>query len=212
MTFTRISSRFLAALLIVTLCGVPATVQAWQQPTGGETQSAPAPTPVPAEPVPGTGTESQPATLPPTQEPAPAPTQQGGAQPQTGTTVDPSQGPLEPAPSDAAPEALPSAETPGTAPGEQPTQEEETVVEQLPDKPVPQKPADPLGAATAQTGRTAGGAASKPAGTAIAPAKQRQVRSLLIKIGAIAGAGLALGTVYMLTRKTPGSPPVAAAR
>jgi hypothetical protein len=209
MTFIRFSNRILAALLMVALCGIPATVQAWQQPTGGETQGAPAPTPAPAEPVPGTGTDSQPATPPPTQEPAPAPTQQRG-QPQTGTTVDPSQGPLEPAPSDAAPEALPSAETPGTTPGEQPAQEEETVVQQLPEKPTPQKPADPLGAATAQTGRTAGGAASKPAGTAIAPAKQRQVRSLLIKIGAIAGAGIALGTVYMLTRKTPGSPPAAA--
>jgi hypothetical protein len=211
MTLIRFSNRVLAALLIVGLCGVPATVQAWQQPTRGETQGAPAPTPAPAEPVPGTGTDSQPATPPPTQETAPAPTQQGG-QPHTGTTVDPSQGPLEPAPSDAAPEALPSAEMPGTTPGEQPVQEDETVVEQLPEKPTPQKPADPLGAATAQTGRTAGGAASKPAGTAIAPAKQRQVRSLLIKIGAIAGAGIALGTVYMLTRKTPGSPPGAAVR
>ncbi len=65
----------------------------------------------------------------------------------------------------------------------------------------------PAGAAAAQAGQTAGGAASKPAGTAIAPAKQRQVRSLLIKIGAIAGAGLALGTVYALTRATGSKPP-----
>ena len=37
----------------------------------------------------------------------------------------------------------------------------------------------PVGAAAAEKGVTAGGAASKPAGNAIAPAKQRQVRSLL---------------------------------
>lgn len=207
MRFTRLSSRFLTVLLIFALCGVPATVQAWQQPTGGETQGTPAPTPVPATPVPGTGAETQPATPAPTENTTPAtPAQQGTAPSQSGTTVDPSQGPLEPAPSDAAPEALPSAETPAAAAEQQPAQEE-TVVDQLPEKPTPQKPADPLGAATAQTGRTAGGAASKPAGTAIAPAKQRQVRSLLIRLGAIAGAGLAVGTVYMLTRKTPGTPP-----
>ena len=66
---------------------------------------------------------------------------------------------------------------------------------------------EPEGTAAARAARTIGGPASKPAGSAIAPAKQRQVRSLLIKIGAIAGAGLALGTVYALTRGTPSKPP-----
>ena len=71
----------------------------------------------------------------------------------------------------------------------------------------PQKPAEPTGTAAAQKGRTAGGAASQPAGTAIAPAKQRQVRSLLIKLGLIAGAGIAFGTVYALSRQTSSVPP-----
>src|SRR5581483_5434225 len=53
---------------------------------------------------------------------------------------------------------------------------------------------EPAGAAAAQAGPTAGGAASRPAGMAIAPAKQHQSRSLLIKIGAIAGGAIALGT------------------
>jgi hypothetical protein len=65
----------------------------------------------------------------------------------------------------------------------------------------------PEGTATARSARTLGGPASKPAGSAIAPAKQKQTRSLLIKLGAIAGAGLAIGTVYALTRGTPSRPP-----
>lgn len=73
--------------------------------------------------------------------------------------------------------------------------------------PQAQQPNQPEGTAAARAARTIGGPASKPAGSAIAPAKQRQMRSLLIKIGAIAGAGAALGTVYALTRGTPSKPP-----
>jgi predicted lipid-binding transport protein (Tim44 family) len=65
----------------------------------------------------------------------------------------------------------------------------------------------PLGAAAAQQSATAGGAASRPAGSAIAPAKQRQVRSFLIKLGVIAAAGGAIGAVYALTRGTSSTPP-----
>jgi hypothetical protein len=71
----------------------------------------------------------------------------------------------------------------------------------------PQKDQNPVGAAAAQKGETAGGAASKPAGTAIAPAKQRQVRSFLLKLGLIAAGGAAIGTVYALSRGTPSTPP-----
>jgi hypothetical protein len=70
-----------------------------------------------------------------------------------------------------------------------------------------QKDQNPVGAAAAQKGETAGGAASKPAGTAIAPAKQRQVRSFLLKLGLIAAGGAAIGTVYALSRGTPSTPP-----
>jgi len=65
----------------------------------------------------------------------------------------------------------------------------------------------PVGVGAAEAGRTAGGAASKPAGSAIAPAKQRQYRSLLIKLGAIAGAGIAIGTVLALSKGTKSTPP-----
>jgi hypothetical protein len=73
--------------------------------------------------------------------------------------------------------------------------------------PAGKKKETPLGAATAQQGQTAGGAASKPAGSAIAPAKQRQVRSLLIKLGVIGAAGAAIGTVFALSRGTNPKPP-----
>lgn len=71
----------------------------------------------------------------------------------------------------------------------------------------PQQPATPEGTAAARAGRVIGGPASKPAGSAIAPAKQRQARSLLIKLGVLAGAGIALGTVYALSRSAPNRPP-----
>jgi len=58
--------------------------------------------------------------------------------------------------------------------------------------------------------KTNGGPASQPAGTAIAPAKQRQMRSLIIKIGAIGAGAAALGAIYGLTRSTPSHPPNAA--
>ncbi len=65
----------------------------------------------------------------------------------------------------------------------------------------------PQGTATARSAKTIGGPASKPAGSAIAPAKQRHMRSLLIKVGAVVAAGATLGTVYALTRATPNRPP-----
>lgn len=65
----------------------------------------------------------------------------------------------------------------------------------------------PSGTATAPAVQTSGGAASKPAGVAIAPPKQHQVRSLLIKLGFLAGAGVALGTVAALSAGSPGHVP-----
>jgi hypothetical protein len=65
----------------------------------------------------------------------------------------------------------------------------------------------PSGTAVAPSVQTSGGAASKPAGVAIAPPKQRQRRSWLIKFGFIAGAGAALGTVAALSAASPGHVP-----
>jgi hypothetical protein len=66
---------------------------------------------------------------------------------------------------------------------------------------------NPLGTAAAEKGKTAGGGASRPAGVAIAPAKQKRSRSLLIKLGAVAAAGAAFGTIYALSRGTSSTPP-----
>ncbi len=65
----------------------------------------------------------------------------------------------------------------------------------------------PTGTAAAQEGRLAGNIASRPAGVAVAPAKQRQVRSILIKTGIVAAAGVAIGTVYGLSKASSSTPP-----
>jgi hypothetical protein len=70
----------------------------------------------------------------------------------------------------------------------------------------PQAP-QPSGPAAASAVQVSGSAASKPAGAAIAPPKQRQVRSWLIKFGFIAGAGAAIGTVAALSAGSPGRVP-----
>ena len=76
-----------------------------------------------------------------------------------------------------------------------------------PQKPPAQPAQAPAGTGAAQAGPTAGGAGSRPAGMAIAPAKQHQVRSFLIKLGAVAGGAIAIGTVYALSRSSPSRPP-----
>ena len=65
----------------------------------------------------------------------------------------------------------------------------------------------PAGTAAAPAPTITGVAASKPAGAAYAPAKQRRVRVLLIKVGAVVAAGAALGTVAALSQGSPSHPP-----
>jgi anti-anti-sigma factor len=65
---------------------------------------------------------------------------------------------------------------------------------------------EPLGTAAAEYVKTTGVAASRPAGAAIAPAKQRRARSILIKVGVIAGAGVAVGAVVALSSASPSRP------
>ncbi len=126
-------------------------------------------------------------------------TQPAQQKPNSTLVPDPSKGPLQPVQTqpqqlpNAPSSTTPSPETTMTAPQDQTQQ--------------PQKPEPPLGAAGAEIGKPAGGLASKPAGNAIAPAKQRQVRSMLIKIGAVAAGAAALGIVYGLTRGTSSTPP-----
>ncbi len=85
-----------------------------------------------------------------------------------------------------------------------PSQAEQNQAEQNQAPPAPQKP---VGTAAAEAPEASGVAASEPAGVAIAPAKQRRVRTLVIKVGAIIAAGVAVGTVVALTEATPSKPP-----
>src|SRR3954464_15513518 len=148
--------------------------------------------------------QAQPATNPNTTPTPASQTQQPTATPVPGNPqADPSQSPLEPVPA-------PLPDSPGAAQPQQ--QQQPTTVQTAPGTnalavPSGHRPIDPQGAATAESAPTLGGAASKPAGAAIAPAKQRQVRSFLIKLGAIAGGAAALGTIYALTRSTSSTPP-----
>jgi hypothetical protein len=124
-------------------------------------------------------------------------TQQQPAPSNQGVTVNPAQGPLTPPP---APESQPTTETTQSQPSTP-----STVLIVPPSQQQGQH--EPLGTAAAGGIVTAGGGASRPAGTAIAPAKQHQVRSFLLKFGAIAAAGVAIGTVYALSRGTSSKPP-----
>ncbi len=71
----------------------------------------------------------------------------------------------------------------------------------------PQKPQRPVGTAAAEAPKVSGITAAQPAGVAIAPAKQHRVRKIVLRVGAIAGAGAALGTVIALTAGTSSKPP-----
>jgi hypothetical protein len=65
----------------------------------------------------------------------------------------------------------------------------------------------PVGTAAAEAPDTSGIAASQPAGIAMAPAKQRRTRTLVLRMGAIIGAGVAVGSVVALTAATSSKPP-----
>jgi hypothetical protein len=54
--------------------------------------------------------------------------------------------------------------------------------------------------------KTGGVAASRPAGAVIAPGKQRRARSILIRVGVIVGAAVAVGTVVGLSHASPSRP------
>ena len=72
----------------------------------------------------------------------------------------------------------------------------------------PQNPASvPSGAAGAKAPTVRGAPASRTVGAAIAPAKQRQRRSLLIKVGLVAGACVAVGSAFALSKASLSKPP-----
>ncbi|MBZ5664378.1 MAG: hypothetical protein LAO30_07200 [Acidobacteriia bacterium] len=73
--------------------------------------------------------------------------------------------------------------------------------------PSQQPAAAPSGAAGAKAANPKGAPVAQPAGAAVAPARQRGHRSLLIKVGLLAGAGIAAGTVVAMSQRSPSRPP-----
>jgi hypothetical protein len=104
--------------------------------------------------------------------------------------------------------ALP--DTPSTTAGQSAAKEQSSGTQiiaqsQSPDSPA--APQRPVGTAAAEAPYVNGVAASQPAGVAIAPAKQRRLRTILIRTGAIIGAGVAVGVVVALSEGTSSRPP-----
>ncbi len=69
-----------------------------------------------------------------------------------------------------------------------------------------QQNSNPVGTAAAPVAKPTGVAASRPAGAVIAPAKQRRVRPIVIRVGIIVGAAVAVGTVVGLSRASSSRP------
>jgi cytoskeletal protein RodZ len=106
--------------------------------------------------------------------------------------------------------------SPQTTPSQTPTQPatQQSAPSQAPNQPAPSQiapaqnaPQNPVGTAAAEAPSTSGVAASQPAGAAIAPAKQRRARTVIIRTGAIIGAAVAVGVVVGLTAATSSKPP-----
>jgi len=91
-------------------------------------------------------------------------------------------------------------------PGSPNAQSTSTALEE-PQSPKSVPPQQPVGTAAAGPSKASGIAAAQPAGIAIAPAKQRRVRTIVLRFGAVVGAGVAVGTVVTLSRATPSKPP-----
>jgi hypothetical protein len=190
-----ITGMFLTVPLHAQQSGSQSPAQTTQQSTQPQQQNQPD-TAQPTQTAPAQQTTQPPVTTPA----APAgQNQPQQATPPSGTTVNPSEAPLAPV------TTYPDAS--GTQQQQQPDATKAPAQSNLPEGPQPKKPSEPVGAATAESVPTTGGAAAKPAGVAIAPAKQHQTRSWLIKVGAIVAAGAAVGTVYALSRGTSSTPP-----
>jgi cytoskeletal protein RodZ len=173
--------RALAVLLMFAMAGTTEVAQAWQTSTPARQQAKPA------------DQQTDPAAQQQTQTQTPAQTPDNTATPaKENNASDPTH---VPAPGDVLPNAPSTAQETQNSPATSTTAKPQT------------KDQQPLGTAAAPSGTTTGGAASKPAGIAVAGKKQNQSRGLLIKVGAVLAAGAALGTVYALSRGTSPVPP-----
>jgi hypothetical protein len=116
----------------------------------------------------------------------------------------------QPQPTSSQPSGDVLPDSPGAVQSPAPVSRQQTfVAEQQPQpRPQPQSPPQPpVGTAAAESIPIVGVAASRPAGAAVAPAKQRRVRSILIKVGAVVGVGAAVGATVALSQGSPSRPP-----
>jgi hypothetical protein len=98
------------------------------------------------------------------------------------------------------------AQTPDASPTNPSSQAGTSSIQQSP-APQDQTPQRPVGTAAAEAPKVSGITAAQPAGIAIAPAKQRRTRTIVIKVAAIIAAGAAVGTVIALSEATSSKPP-----
>jgi hypothetical protein len=70
----------------------------------------------------------------------------------------------------------------------------------------PEAGVQPVGAAAAPYVKPSGFTASRPAGAVIAPAKQRRMHSIFIKVGIVVGAGAAIAAVALLSHASSSRP------
>lgn len=104
------------------------------------------------------------------------------------------------------PDANPQNTTPQNAPAAPSPQLADPVTRPSNQQSDQQQNSNPVGTAAAPVAKPTGVAASRPAGAAIAPAKQRRVRAIVIRVGIIVGAGVAIGTVVALSRSSSARP------
>ena len=198
-------SRVFSCALVLALCGIPELLQAQSMPGTRSQTEAP---PVQDQRTPPDVPPAAPAALPDAPSTAQDPQTVAQNTPAPPATTAPGQ---NPAPPQTSPNQAPPAQTapPQNGATGAPVAATTPAPNQAPPAQTgPAKPTqEPAGAAAAESGVTTGGAASKPAGMAIAPAKQRQVRSFLIKMAAIAAGGAAIGTVVALSKGSPSKPP-----
>lgn len=103
-------------------------------------------------------------------------------------------------------EELPSAPVPQSPAQPQQQSQPSPQTEPQGQTPEPPKTQQPVGTAAAPLEKPTGVAGSRPAGAAIAPAKQRRVRAIVISLGLIlAGAG-AIGAVAGMSKASHSQP------
>lgn len=136
------------------------------------------------------------------QAPAPPPANAPASQSAPSQTTELASSSLLPA--DPSGEATPDAPQPQNAPPPSP-QQNNAQPQSNPQQQQPGPP-QPLGTAAAPYEQPNGITASRPAGAAIAPAKQRRTRTLFIRVGVLVAAAVAIGTVVALSSTSPSTP------